>query len=76
MTLWTSRGNVSFTPGDLESGPILIPGLGIYVAVAESGVTARQFQAQLAAKRLRTVRQQAREEGQVVVPARKEEQAL
>ena len=65
VTLWTSRGNVSFTPGDLESGPILMPSLGIYVAAVESGVTARQFQTQLAAKRLRTVRQQAREEPEV-----------
>jgi hypothetical protein len=61
VTLWTSRGNVSFTPGDLESGPILIPSLGVYVTTVAGGATARQFQAQLAAKRLCTVRQQARE---------------
>ncbi|MGA2253420.1 MAG: hypothetical protein ABSG53_02065 [Thermoguttaceae bacterium] len=62
VTLWTSRGNVSFTPGDLESGPILIPSVGIYIATAASGLSAEQFQSQLAAKHLRTVRQQAREE--------------
>ena len=49
-------------PRDLGSGPILIPSVGIYVADARSGLSAEQFQAQLAAKRLRTVRQQARAE--------------
>jgi hypothetical protein len=62
VTLWTSCGNVSFTPGDLDSGPILIPGVGIYIATAPSGLSANQFQAQLDAKRLRTVRQQTRAE--------------
>jgi hypothetical protein len=65
VTLWTSGGNVSFTPGDLESGPILIPSVGIYIANAQSGLSAKQFQAQLAAKHLRTVRQQARAEPEV-----------
>jgi hypothetical protein len=65
VTLWTSRGDVSFTPRDLDSGPILIPSLGIYVTDAESGVPARQFQTQLAKKHLRTVRQQVREDPEV-----------
>jgi len=62
VTLRTSRGNVSFVAGDLESGPILIPSIGICISDAQSGLTGEQFQMQLAARRLRTVRQQARAE--------------
>ena len=65
VTLRTSHGDVSFAPRDLESGPILIPSAGIYIADARSGLSAAQFQAQLAAKRLRTVREQARAEPEV-----------
>ena len=39
--------------------------MGIYIANAQTGPSAEQFQAQLAAKRLRTVRQQARAEPEV-----------
>ena len=60
VTLWTSRGDVSFTPRDLESGPILIPSLGIFISTAESRITPTQFQSQLTAMRLRTIRQQVR----------------
>ncbi len=42
-----------------------IPSVGIYIAEAQSGLSAEQFQAQLAAKRLRTVRQRARAEPEV-----------
>ncbi len=71
VTLWTGapgtpgRGDVSFTPGDLDSGPILIPSMGIYIAIAQSGLSAKQFQSQLAAKGLRTVREQTRMEPEV-----------
>jgi hypothetical protein len=65
VTLRTSYGNVSFAARDLESGPILIPSAGIYITDARSGLSAEQFQAQLAARRLRTVRQQARAEPEV-----------
>jgi hypothetical protein len=65
VTLWTTAGNVSFAPRDLESGPILIPSVGAFITTAESGITAEQFQSELAAKRLRTVRQQARAEPEV-----------
>ena len=61
VTLWTSGGDVSFAAEDLDKGPILIPGVGIYVSVEGSGITARQFQQQLASQHLKTVRQQARE---------------
>ncbi len=61
VTLWTSCGDVSFAAADLESGPILIPSVGIYVT-APGGPSARRFLAQLAAKHLRTIRQQARAE--------------
>ena len=35
VTIRTSCGNVSFAPRDLESGPILIPSVGIYIANAQ-----------------------------------------
>ena len=65
VTLWTTAGDVSFAPRDLESGPILIPSVGVFITTAGSGMTAEQFQSQLAAKRLRTVRQQVRAEPEV-----------
>ena len=47
VTLWTTAGDVSFAPRDLESGPILIPSVGIFISAAGSGITARQFQAEM-----------------------------
>ena len=61
VTLWTTGGNVSVAAGDLDRGPILIPGVGIYVAQARCAITARQFQEQVASNRLKTVRHQARQ---------------
>jgi hypothetical protein len=60
VTLWTAAGDFSFAPRHLESGPILIPSLGVFITTAANGVTPATFQAELAARRLRTVRQQVR----------------
>jgi hypothetical protein len=62
VTLWTSGEAVCFALDDLERGPILVPSTGYFVTLAGSGVSARQFQEQLAAKRLKTRRQQIRTE--------------
>ncbi|MCE5260281.1 MAG: hypothetical protein LLG44_14665 [Chloroflexi bacterium] len=61
ITLWSTAGDVSFAPRDLERGPILAPSLGIFITQAGSGLTARQYQAQLAAEGAQTVRQQVRQ---------------
>ncbi|MGD0899761.1 MAG: hypothetical protein ABR915_18160, partial [Thermoguttaceae bacterium] len=61
ITLWTSTGVVSFTVDDLERGPILVPSVGVFIAPAESKLSARQFQDKLAAGNKKTVRQRVRE---------------
>ena len=60
VTLWTAAGDFSFAPRDLESGPILIPSLGVFITTAANGATPATFQAELAARGLRTVRQRVR----------------
>lgn len=65
VTLWISGGNVSFMPSDLENGPILIPSVGIYVTKRDSGLTAAQFQKQLADSGKKTIRQRVREHGEL-----------
>ncbi len=61
VTVWTKSGGFTFRPIDLEKEPILIPEHGIFVTKAGSGKTARQFTAELAAKKLKSVRQMVRE---------------
>ncbi len=61
ITVRTGSGSFSFQPTDLESGPILAPEYGFFVADAASKVTARDFQKELAAKDLKTIRQRVRE---------------
>ncbi|MGD0898266.1 MAG: hypothetical protein ABR915_10560, partial [Thermoguttaceae bacterium] len=61
ITVRTSSGSFSFMPADLESGPILAPEFGFFVAKAGSGVSAIAFQKELAAKGLKTIRQRTRE---------------
>jgi hypothetical protein len=51
---------MAFSMTDLYRGPILVPSIGVYVVKA-GGVPARQFQQELAAKNLKTVRQRLRE---------------
>ncbi|QDU96541.1 hypothetical protein [Lignipirellula cremea] len=61
ITLWTRGGNLTFLPDDVHSGPVLVPGPGVFVAKAGGKTTARQFAAELAAKNLKTIPQMTRE---------------
>ncbi len=61
VTVRTRSGSFSFLPADLETGPILAPEYGFFVAKAGSGDSARWFQKDLAAKGLRTIRQRTRQ---------------
>ena len=61
VTVRTVAGSFSFAPRDLESGdPILVPSLGFFIARAGTGQMADSYTQSLAAKRLRTIRQQVR----------------
>jgi len=60
ISLRTGKGGMAFSMTDLESGPILVPSIGVYVVKA-GGVPARKFQQELAAKNLKTLRQRLRE---------------
>jgi hypothetical protein len=61
VTLWTGAGDVSFAPSDLDSGPILIPSVGVFVNKQGSGVAAAQFVKELASSGKKTVTQRVRE---------------
>jgi hypothetical protein len=61
ITLWTKGGNLTFLPDDVNSGPMLIPEHGVFVAKAGEGKNARQFAAELAAKNLQTIPRMTRE---------------
>ena len=60
VTVRTKSGSFSFLPGDLERGPILAPEYGFFVAKASDAIAAAAFRKELAAKGLRTLRQQIR----------------
>ena len=60
ITLWTKGGNLTFLPDDVNSGPVLVPGLGVLVAKAGGNKTAR-LAAELAAKNLQTIPEMTRE---------------
>jgi len=60
ISLRTGKGGMAFSMFDLESGPILVPSIGMYVVKA-GGVPARRFQQELAAKNPKTGRQRLRE---------------
>ena len=62
VTVRTASGSFSFQPVDLAGGPILVPELGFFVADAATRTTAREFCAQLQAKRLQTIREQVRQQ--------------
>lgn len=64
VTLWTTGGDFSFTIPDIEQGPVLIPGLGVCAFRRGTGITGRQFQAQLAASGKKTTRQQVNAHGE------------
>jgi hypothetical protein len=61
ITLLTKGGNLTFLPDDVNVEPILVPGVGMLVAKAGGTVTARQFAAEIAAKKLQTIPQMVRE---------------
>lgn len=61
ITVWTKAGGFTFRPCDLDKGPILVPEHGVFVTKVGSGKTARQFVAELAARKLKSVRQMVRE---------------
>lgn len=60
ITVWTGCGTITFAPADLANGPILVPSMGVFIALAGSGVTARQFQEKLATEKKETIRQRVR----------------
>ena len=60
ITVRTQSGSFSFLPADLETGPILAPEFGFFVAPAGSETGAARFQRELAAKGLKTIRQKVR----------------
>jgi hypothetical protein len=61
VTVWNGTNGFTFRPRELENGPLLIPEQGVFVTKAGSGKTARQFAADLAARKLKSVRQMTRE---------------
>jgi len=61
ITVWTKTTGFTVRVSDLESGSILIPEHGVFVTRAGSGQTARQFAQELAAKKLKGIRQRTRE---------------
>jgi hypothetical protein len=61
VTIWPGTTGFTFRPADLENGPILIPAQGVFVTKVGTGQTARQFARELAAKRLKSIRQMTRE---------------
>jgi len=61
ITIWTATTGFTFRLADLEQGPILIPEHGIFVTKAGTGQTARQFARDLAARKLKSIRQMTRE---------------
>ncbi len=61
VTVWTKAGGFTFRPHDLDRGPILIPEQGVFITKAGSGLSGRAFAAELAAKKLKSVREMTRE---------------
>ena len=61
ITVCSKTTGFTFRVSDLDNGPILIPEQGVFVTKAGSGQTARQFTRELAAKRLKSIRQMTRE---------------
>ncbi|HEY4283984.1 MAG TPA: hypothetical protein VGM62_13035 [Chthoniobacterales bacterium] len=61
ITIWTGATGVTIRLSDLDNGPILIPEQGLFVAKAGSGTSAKSFAAALAAKNLKSAREQVRE---------------
>ena len=60
LTLETAGGSATMAVSDLQAGPVLIPSVGIFAALAGSDATARQFQLELDARAEKTIRQRVR----------------
>jgi hypothetical protein len=60
ITLWTAGTGITFRPADLENGPILLSGPGVFVTKAGTGITARRFARELAAQNRQSIRQLTR----------------
>lgn len=61
LTVWNGSSGFTIRLCDLENGPILIPGQGVFVCRAGEGQSAREFVRELTAKKLESVRQLVRE---------------
>ena len=61
ITVRGKFGGFTFRVSDLNTGPIFIPQRGVFITKAGSGLTAARFTAELAAKKLKSVRQMTRE---------------
>ncbi len=61
ITIWTKSTGFTFRITDLEKGPIYIPCHDVLIVKAGSGIIAKQFVKDLAAKNLKSVRQMTRE---------------
>ncbi len=61
VTVWTKTDRFTFRVSDLENGPVLIPEHGVFVTKAGIGQNARQFAAELAAKKRKSIREMTRE---------------
>jgi len=64
LTIAAGDGKFTFSLHDLNAGPMLIPGKGVFITKSGSGSTARQFVAELEAKHLKSIRQMTREHGE------------
>jgi hypothetical protein len=61
VTVWVKNRGFTFRINDLARGPIYLPEQGVFVTKAGSGQTARQFTRELAAQKLKGIRQMTRE---------------
>jgi len=61
ITVWGSHGGFTFRIGDLDSGPNFVPSQGVFITKAGSGRKAIEYVQELAAKKLKTVRQMTQE---------------
>jgi hypothetical protein len=61
ITVWGKSASFTFRVSDLEHGSILMPEQGVFVTRVGSGETAQEFIKELAAKKLKSIRQMTRE---------------
>ncbi len=61
ITVRTKTDSFTVRISDLENGPILMPEHGVFLSKVGGGQSARQFTAELAARKLKSIRQMTRE---------------